>query len=357
MTGEDAAAHLATANDAMQTAENLNARARSLLTAAKTADTDQQAGSSDAAAHHHIGEVAADLCTTPSAAAASTHLEAECPAFICTVDGSHPQRAPNVTPMPVTEACFDRLITNSAEGGHGQLVRRADDPSVCDSNFAAGDVVWVTSQSRTMLMVVDLHMRFTNFKGLMLATGSDAFYSPSISRTLESAAAYMSLFYDGDVTTGRMDMVGLSPALGLPRVRDQRTGLNKLRNRITRARSHSTRNGGIDTGNSLYTSTASTQPSCTTRPTMRTRHRRRRHRTTGTKTPSTTGKQQFPHQRDVAPAPHRPRAADNGKRGRRSVYRRHTGNPQGASNGRGHHGQRPRIRPSTATIQLEGITR
>ena len=145
-----------------------------------------------------------------------------------TVDGIQHKRTPNKTPIPVTEECLDRLLRSSTDGGHGQIVRCAKDRSVSGSSFAAGDIVYVVSPTRTVYMVVDLHMRFTNLKGLLLSMGSDAFYDPSISGNIDDAAEYMSRFYPGNVKTGQMDIIGLSPPIGLEPIPDTSTGHHKL---------------------------------------------------------------------------------------------------------------------------------
>ena len=148
--------------------------------------------------------------------------------MMITVDGFRSKTEPNRIPFPVEEECLDRLQRLSAEGGHAQVVRFAKDPSVSGANFAAGDIVYVVSPTRTVYMVVDTHMRFTNLKGLHKASGSDAFYDATISTDFETVVKYLSRFYTGNVRTGQVDLIGLSPQVGLAPIRDPSTGHRKL---------------------------------------------------------------------------------------------------------------------------------
>ena len=145
-----------------------------------------------------------------------------------TVEGFRLKTEPNPIPIPVEEECLDRLQRQSTDRGHAQIVRLANDPSVSGADFAAGNVVYVVSPTRTVYMVVDLHMRFTNLKGLHKAAGSDAFYDTAISKSLDTVANYLSRFYTGNVRRGQVDLIGLSPQIGLAPIRNPSIGRQSL---------------------------------------------------------------------------------------------------------------------------------
>ena len=86
---------------------------------------------------------------------------------------------------------------------------------VNSANFAAGDVVCVVSPSRCAYMVLDTYMTFANLKGLHKSMGSDAFYDTAISTSLETVAECLSRFYAGNVKRGPVDLIGLSPRIGI----------------------------------------------------------------------------------------------------------------------------------------------